>query len=82
MRLTHPLPHTIGKLRKVLGKYYRLEHITTEGLAVTLPAGSRENIITLLAQTLSTAERQACKVLLLSEGEPPQLRQTFSSPAT
>ena len=70
MRLTHPLPHTIGKLRKVLGQHYRLEHTTAEGLAVTLPAGSREAILALLEQTLSTAERQACKVLLLPKGEP------------
>ena len=69
LRLTHPLPHTVGKLRKVFGEHYRLERATPDGLGIMLPAGSRDKVVDLLEGTLSTSERQACKVLFLHEGE-------------
>jgi diguanylate cyclase (GGDEF)-like protein len=69
LRLTHPLPHTVGKLRKVLSERYRLECDVPDGLGVVLPAGSRDDVVDLLERTLSASERQACKVLFLNEGE-------------
>lgn len=74
LRLTHPLPHTVGKLRRVFGERYRLERGSLpDGLAVVVPAGSRDDVLGLLEQTLSASERQDCKVLLLAEGEAPTL---------
>lgn len=70
LRLTHPLPHTVGKLRKVFGERYQLEPSTHDGLAIVLPMGSLDTVMDLLEQTLSVSERQDCKVLLLGEGEP------------
>lgn len=67
--LTHPLPHTIGKLRKVFAEHYPLEAAAPGTLAVVLPAGSIHHVLDLLEKTLSTSERQACKVLQLAEGE-------------
>lgn len=69
-RLTHPLPHTVGKLRRVFGEHYRLERAAPDALAVVLPAGSVEEVLALLERILSASERQDCKVLLLPEGEP------------
>lgn len=69
LRLTHPLPHTVGKLRKVFGARYQLERAIADGLAVVLPAGSRDDVVDLLERTLSASERQACKVLFLNEDE-------------
>jgi EAL domain-containing protein (putative c-di-GMP-specific phosphodiesterase class I) len=67
--LTHPLPHTVGKLRRVIGEHYPLGSAPQGTLAVALPAGSLSNVTGLLEKTLSPAERGACKVLLLAEGE-------------
>jgi EAL domain-containing protein (putative c-di-GMP-specific phosphodiesterase class I) len=78
LRLTHPLPHTVGKLRRVLGARYPLEHAPNDGLAVVLPAGSCDDVIGLLERSLSASERQACKVLLLAEGEAPTLDRMSS----
>ncbi len=69
LRLSHPLPHTVGKLRKVLGERYQLERTAKDTLAVVLPAGTRDEVIGLLETSLSMSERQDCKVLLLAEGE-------------
>ena len=68
LRLTHPLPHTLAKLRRALGERYALGPLPG-GVAVRLPAGSLEGVTGLLEAALSAAEREACKVLLLGEGE-------------
>lgn len=78
LRLTHPLPHTVGKLRRVFGERYRLERPESDGLAVVLPAGSCDHVVSLLENTLSASERQDCKVLLLAEGEAPTLDKLSS----
>ena len=70
LRLTHPLPHTVGKLRKTFGEHYRLERSAHDGVAVVLPANSIADVTSLLEETLSASEQQDCKVLLLAEGEP------------
>ena len=69
LRLTHPLPHTVGKLRKVLAEHYTLQLAPKDALAVALPPDSLGAVVGLLEQTLSASERQACKVLLLAESE-------------
>jgi diguanylate cyclase (GGDEF)-like protein len=69
LRLSHPLPHTIGKLRKVLADHYQLEPAPRDAVAVVLPPGVLENAVRLLEQHLSTSERQDCSVLFLAEGE-------------
>lgn len=69
LRMTHPLPHTVGKLRKVFAECFRLESSAQDGLAVVLTAGSLNTVMDLLDKTLSASERQDCKVLLLAEGE-------------
>ena len=70
LRLTHPLPHTLSKLRRTFGERYRLDRSPPDGLAVVMPAGARDDVLALLEGTLSVSERQDCKVLLLAEGEP------------
>lgn len=78
LRLTHPLAHTLSKLRRVLGERYGLHGALADGLAVVVSAASREAVLALLEQTLSASERQACKVLFLAEGEAPTLDKMSS----
>ncbi len=78
LRLTHPLPHTVGKLHRVFAERYRLGHLLPDGLAVVVPVGARDDVIALLERTLSASERGDCKVLLLAAGEAPTLDKMSS----
>ena len=46
--LSHPLPHTVAKLRRAIGEHYRLGPAPQGTLAVALPAGSLSQVTGLL----------------------------------
>ncbi len=52
LRLTHPLPHTLSKLRRALGERYALGPLPG-GVAVRLPAGSLEGVTGLLESRIA-----------------------------
>ena len=73
LRLAHPLGHTRQKLRRTLAKRYTIAEASQDGLSVTVPPGSLDELADLLEDSLSAAERESCQVLLLTEGETPSL---------